>query len=82
MLVLAAQLKPLHLYADENAGNHGPDVRIQNPFGEGRQIILDVAVTNVDGQLRRKVVDVAVPLNSRFNEKIRKCEQVAIPQWL
>ena len=53
-------------------------LKFQNPFGGGRQIILDVAVTGVDGQSRRRSVDVDAPLNSRFYKKIRKCEQVAI----
>ena len=52
------QLEPLHLFAGVDANNRRPDIKIQNLFGEGRQIILDVAVTGVDARSRRSDVDV------------------------
>ena len=75
-LGLAMQLEFLYFFASEDTDNRRPDIKIQNPFGEGRQIILDVAVTGVDGLSRRKDDDVDALLNSRFNEKNRKYEQV------
>ena len=71
------QLEPLHLFADDDGDNRRPDIQIQNPFDEGRQIILGVAVAVVDGQSRGSCVDVAAPFNSRFIDKLRKYEQVA-----
>jgi len=44
------QLEPLHLFADDDGDNRRPDIQIQNPFDEGRQMILGVAVAVVDGQ--------------------------------
>ncbi len=40
-------------YPDDN---RRPDILLRNPFGGGRQVILDVAVTGVDGS-DRKVED-------------------------
>ena len=68
-LGLAVQLEILYLFAGEDTDNRRSDIKIQNPFGEGLQIILDVAVTGVDGQSRRRDDDVDALLNSRFNEK-------------
>ena len=53
------QLEPLHLFADDDGDNRRPDIKIQHPFGESRQIIWGVAVTGVDGQSRGSGVDVA-----------------------
>ena len=47
-------MEPLHLFAEAsgNGNNQRPDVLLRNPRGFGRQIILDVAVTGLDGQSR------------------------------
>ena len=37
---------------DEDAFSQRPDIFIRNPRGLGRQVIVDVAVTGVDGQSR------------------------------
>ena len=53
-LRLDAIVEPLRLFsdADEDVSNQRPDVSIRNPRGSGRQVIIDVAVTGVDGQSR------------------------------
>ena len=38
------------IYPDDN---RRPDILLRNPFGGGRQVILDVAVTGVDGTDRK-----------------------------
>ena len=49
-----AIVEPTHLFTDpaEEAYNQRPDIFLRNPRGLGRQIIIDVAVTGVDGQGR------------------------------
>ena len=53
-LRLDAIVEPLRLFndADEDASNQRPDIFIRSPRGLGRQVIIDVAVTGVDGQSR------------------------------
>ena len=51
---LVVILEPLHLFQNIQADdNRRPDIFINNPYGGGPQIILDVAVTGVTGQSRR-----------------------------
>ena len=53
-LRIDAIVEPTRLFTDapEGAGNQRPDIFLRNPRGLGRQIIIDVAVTWVDGQSR------------------------------
>ena len=45
---MVVTLEPLHLFANIQAeDNRRPDILINNPYGGGPQIILDVAVTGV-----------------------------------
>ena len=46
-----AIVEPTRLFANaaEDASNQRPDIFLRNPRGLGRQIIIDVAVTGVDG---------------------------------
>ena len=73
-LGLATQLEPANLLTEKGNDNRRPDIKIQNSFDEGRQIILYLAVAgiDVDGQSRRSDANVLGPLNSRFAEKLRK----------
>ena len=45
-------MKPTHLFVEalDNGDNQRPDILLRNPRGFGGQVILDVAVTGVDGQ--------------------------------
>ena len=49
-----AIVEPTRLFTDaaEDASNQRPDIFLRNPRGLGRQVIIDVAVTGVDGQSR------------------------------
>ena len=51
---LVVLLEPMHLFENiQDEDNRRPDILISNPYGGGPQIILDVAVTGVNGQSRR-----------------------------
>ena len=47
-------MEPIRLFAEASGygNNQRPDILRRNPRGFGRQIILDVAVTELDGQSR------------------------------
>ena len=53
-LRLDAIVEPTRLFnsAGDDASSQRPDIFIRNPRGLGRQVIIDVAVTGVDGQSR------------------------------
>ena len=53
-LRLEAIVEPIRLFAEAspNSENQRPDILIRNPRGFGRPIILDVAITGIDGQSR------------------------------
>ena len=71
-------LEPLHLFENiQTDDNRRPDICINNPYGGGRQIILDVAVTGVTGQSRRTDLDTDQPLDYRYNQKMTKYARVA-----
>ena len=61
--------------------NLDPDILISNPYGGGPQIILDVAVTGVNGQSRRSDTETDQPLEFRCNQKKKKYTQVAQHEW-
>ena len=48
-----------------------------NPYGGGKQIILDVAVTSIDGTTRTNDNKSDQPFNARYKQKIQKYEKVA-----
>ena len=75
---LVVVLEPLHLFENiQTDDNRRPDICINNPYGGGRQIILDVAVTGVTGQSRRSDLDTDQPLEYRYNQKMAKYARVA-----
>ena len=53
------------------------DILIKNPYGGGAQIILDIAITGVNGQTRHSDQDTDQPLRLRFNQKKAKYGQIA-----
>ena len=53
------------------------DVFLRNPTGLGRQVIIDVAVTGVDGQSRTSDEAAERPLQVRYDQKIAKYSRVA-----
>jgi len=60
-----------------DVGNQRPDIFLRNPRGLGRQIIIDVAVTGVDGQSRTSAEAVERPLQVRYDQKLAKYGHVA-----
>ena len=53
------------------------DILLRNPRGFGRQVILDVAVTAVDGQSRTSDDVADRPLNVRYDQKMAKYHRLA-----
>jgi len=52
-LGLSVTLEPMNLFSDfEPDDNRRPDILIRNPYGGGKQIILDVSVTGINGTTR------------------------------
>ena len=78
-LRLDAIVEPMRLFndVDENACNQRPDIYLRNPRGLGRQVIIDVAVTGVDGQSRASDEAVERPLQVRYDQKMAKYGRVA-----
>ena len=52
--------------------NRRPGILIRNPYGGGKQIIIDVAVTGIDGTTRRNDDKPNQPLVARRKQKTRK----------
>ena len=75
---LVVLLEPLHLFENiQDEDNRRPDILVSNPYGGGPQIILDVAVTGVNGQSRQSDTGTDQPLEFRYNQKKVKYAQVA-----
>ena len=67
-------VEPTRLF-DHNLGdvnNQRPDIFIRNPRGSGKQVIIDVALTGVDGQSRTSDEAVERPLQVRYDQKMAK----------
>merc|ERR1711916_324833 len=77
-LRLDAIVEPTRLFnnVDEDASSQRPDIFIRNPRGLGRQVIIDVAVTGVNGQSRTTDEATDRPLQTRFDQKMAKYGRV------
>ena len=73
-LRIDAIVEPTRLFTDpaEDACNQRPDIFLRNPRGLDRQIIIDVAVTGVDGQSRTSDEAAERPLQARYDQKMTK----------
>ena len=78
-LRLDAIVEPMRLFANagEDASNQRPDIFIRNPRELGRQVIIDVAVTGVDGQSRSSDEASERPLQIRYDQKMAKYGRIA-----
>ena len=78
-LRLNAIVAPMRLFNDaaEDDSNQQPDIFLRNPRGLGRQAIIDVAVTGVDGQSRASNEATERPLQIRYDQKMAKYARVA-----
>ena len=74
-----AIVEPLRIFSDASpaSANQRPDILLRNPRGFGRQVILDVAVTAVDGQSRTSDDVADRPLNARRDQKMAKHHRLA-----
>ena len=57
--------------------NRRPDILIRNPYGGGKQIIIDVAVTGIDGTTRKNDDKPNQPLGARRKQKKGKYGPIA-----
>ena len=66
----------MHLFPDfEPDDNRRPDILIRNPYGGGRQIIIDVAVTGIDGTARTNNNKPDQVVIARRKQKISSTDQ-------
>ena len=74
-----AIVEPLRIFSDAApaSSNQRPDILLRNPRGFGRQVILDVAVTAIDGQSRTSDDVADRPLNVRYDQKMAKYHRLA-----
>ena len=54
-----------------------PDILVHNPYGGGRKVIIEVAVTATNGQTRTSHYDTNRPLKARYDQKIQKYTNAA-----
>ena len=78
-LRLEAIVEPIRLFeeASPNSENQRPDILIRRPRGFGRPIILDVAITGIDGQSRPTEESPDRHLQVRYDQKIAKYGNIA-----
>ena len=78
-LRLEAIVEPIRLFeeASPNSENQRPDILIRHPRGFGRPIILDVAITGIDGQSRPTEESPDRHLQVRYDQKIAKYGNIA-----
>ena len=69
-----AIFEPMRLFID--AAEHAC-IFLRNPRGLGRHVIIDVAVTGVDGQSRTSDEAAERPLQIRYDQKVAKYGRVA-----
>ena len=69
-----AIVEPVRIFADLSGGgnNQRPDILLRNPRGFGRQVIIDVAITGIDGQSRTSDDFPDRPLRVRHEQKKAK----------
>merc|ERR1711871_1284686 len=77
-LLLDVIVEPTSLFCDNlgDVSNQRPDIHIRNPR-KSRQVIIDVALTGIDGQSRTSDEAVERPLQVRCDQKMAKYGQVA-----
>ena len=82
-LRLEATVEPICLFAElsANAENQRPDILIRHQRGFGRSIILDVAITGIDGQSRPTEESPDRHLQVRYDQKIAKCLAIRPGAW-
>ena len=70
LLGLSVALEPMNIFQNhEPDDNRRPDILIRNPYGGGKQIIIDVAVTGIDGTIRKNDDKPNQPLVARRKQE-------------
>ena len=69
-----AELRPLD---GQELDYRRPDILVHNPYGGGRKVIIEVAVTATNGQTRTSHYDTSRPLKARYDQKIQKYANAA-----
>ena len=74
-----AIFEPMRLFADaaEDVRNRRPDVFLRNPKSLGRQVIIDVTVTGIEGHSRTSDEAAERPMQVRYDQKMAKYGRVA-----
>ena len=60
-----------------DVSNQRPDIFMRNPRGASKLVIIDVALTGIDGQSRTSDEVVERPLQVRYDQKMAKYGQLA-----
>ena len=78
-LRLDAIVEPIRLFAEASGDRNSqrPDILLRNPRGFGRQVIMDVAVTGLDGQSRPTEDHPNRHLQARYDQKMAKYGYIA-----
>ena len=78
-LRLDAIVEPIRLFAEVSGDRNSqrPDILLRNPRGFGRQVIMDVAVTGLDGQSRPTEDHPNRHLQARYDQKMAKYGYIA-----
>ena len=82
-LGLSVAYEPTNIFAevrrldDQGLDHRRPDILVHNPYGGGRQVIIEVALTATSGQTRTSHYDTNRPLRVRYDQKIQKCANAA-----
>ena len=68
----------MHIFHNhEPDDNRRPDILIRNPYGGGKQIIIDVALTGIDGTNQTNDDKADQPVVARRKQKTRKYRPIA-----
>ncbi len=69
--------KRIFTKASASGSNQRPDILLRNPRGLGRQLLIDVAVTGIEGQSRTSDDLPDRPLRIRHEQKVAKYTRIA-----
>ena len=69
----------MRLFADaaKDASNQRPEIFLRNSRGLGRQVVIDVVVTEIDGQFRTSDETAERPMQVLYDQKMAKHGRVA-----
>ena len=82
-LGLSVAYEPTNIFAEvrrldgQGLDHRRPDILVHNPYGGGRQVIIEVALTATSGQTRTSHYDTNRPLRVRYDQKIQKYANAA-----